>query len=112
MTAAVIAWFVAQKVRLILYGVVAAASAAFVLGLIQYGRSIEAAKCTAAAKQAQIEALQADLNLAGLRAEHAELAISGLLRQRQEAETSVLDLQQELATSKLQSTAPGAKSSS
>lgn len=105
------AWFAARKLAFLVAGMAALALAVtgVAFGLYQHGKSVAAAQCDAAAKQAQIEALRADLNLANLRAAHAETAIAGLLRQRSESERAVEDLQKEIASTKLQSTAPGAK---
>ncbi|ARQ01874.1 hypothetical protein [Pseudorhodoplanes sinuspersici] len=107
--ASVGAWFAARKVALILYGVIAVLAVGAVFGLIEHGKSIAEAKCDSAAKQAQIDALQADLDLAELRASAADRAIAGLLRQRVENDAAISTLQSEVAEAKLQSTAPGAK---
>ena len=111
MIAAVVAWFAARKIALMLFGVVTIVLflAGVAIGLVQHGKSIAEAKCDAAAKQAQIEALLAERDLANLRAAHAEVAIERILRQRAASERAVEDLQKEIAAAKLQSTAPGAK---
>lgn len=109
MIAAIGAWFAARQIALMIYALVAAAIIGVALGLYQHGKSVAAAQCDAAAKQAQIEALQADLDLANLRAAHAELTIAGLLRQRAESAQAIESLQREIATAPLQPTTPGAK---
>jgi len=109
MIAGAVAWFAARKIALILYGVLAALLIAGALGLVEHGKSIAGAKCDAAAKQAQIDALQADLDLANLRTAHAEVAIAELLRQRAVSARAIEGLQREIATAPLQPTTPGAK---
>ena len=109
MIALVLGWFAARKIALIIYGVIALLAVGAVFGLIEYGKSIAEAKCDAAAKQAQIDALTADLDLANLRADAADKAIAGLLRQRLENDAAISALQKEVDDAKLQSTAPGAK---
>ena len=109
MIALVLGWFAARKIALIIYAVIALLAVGAVFGLIEHGKSIAEAKCDSAAKQAQIEALEADLDLAELRANAADLAIAGLLRQRAENDAEISTLQNEVAQAKLQSTVPGAK---
>lgn len=109
MIAAIGAWFAARKLALVLYGVLAAAAVAAVFGLIEHGKSIAEAKCDSAAKDAIIEAQQADLNLAAIRAKSQDDAIAGLLRRRLEDDAAISVLQKEVDDAKLQSTAPGAK---
>ena len=110
---AIVGWFAARKFALILSGVIAlfvvGAIVGAVFGLIEHGKSIAEAKCDSAAKQARIDALEADLDLAELRATAADRAIAGLLRQRAENDAEISTLQNEVSQAQLQSTAPGAK---
>jgi|GEM_PF-4606845 len=107
--AAVGAWFAARKIALILYGIVAALIVAGAFGLIEHGKSIAEAKCDSAAKQAQIEALQRDLKIISDRAARDAEVIDRLREQSTDDAARIDELAAELAKSKQQSTAPGAK---
>ena len=100
---------VAQKATIILWAGIFAAGAAFVIGLIQWGKNIAQAECDSAAKQAQIETLQIDLKNANERAGRAEKIVAFLTEKQKADETEIRRLTDELKTAPRQSTKTGAK---